>query len=196
METIRSFIALELPHNIKDFLKRIEDGLKSGCPAVVKWVNPENIHLTLKFLGNIEVSKISAVTGVIDESTRAINPFNLRVSQIGVFPHLKNIQVIWIGLSGDIDTLFKLQRNIESNLLPLGFPVEKRPFTAHLTLARISDYATFDEKQKISKIISEFKPEFEISFPVNAVSFIKSQLNRTGAVYNRLSLVELKSSCN
>jgi RNA 2',3'-cyclic 3'-phosphodiesterase len=195
MEQIRTFIAIELPEKVKQSLIKIENDLKAGCPSAIKWVNPGNIHLTLKFLGNIEVRQIEPVLRTIQESVRGTGPFSLKITELGVFPNLKNIQVVWLGLDGDIKTLLEIQKRLETKLVPLGFPLERRPFTAHLTLARVSDYASEAEKQTLSNVISKSNLKTDVSFQVISVSFMKSQLARTGAVYTRLHSIEIKSSC-
>jgi RNA 2',3'-cyclic 3'-phosphodiesterase len=195
MEQIRSFIAIELPENIKIFLSDLENDLKSNCPPVLKWVNPDNIHLTLKFLGNVDIGKIDSIIKSARAVTVDINPFSLTITQLGVFPNIKNIQVVWIGLSGQLDSLLELQKRLENSLFHMGFPLEKRPFTAHLTLARVSDRASYADKERISAVLSKSNYMHVLSLNVKSISLMKSQLARTGAIYSRLSLLELKSSC-
>jgi RNA 2',3'-cyclic 3'-phosphodiesterase len=192
MDQIRTFVAIELPENIKQYLAGIENNLKSGCPSSLKWVNPGNIHLTLKFLGNIETKQIESILHSIKEAVQGFQPFILNITDLGVFPNLRNIQVVWVGLNGDTQILLDLQKKVESNLAPLGFPVEKRPFTAHLTLARVSFNTNISEKQTLSDAISGFKINTDFSFQAKEVSLMKSQLERTGAIYTRLHSIELK----
>jgi RNA 2',3'-cyclic 3'-phosphodiesterase len=195
VEQIRSFIAVELPESVKIYLHQLVNGLKSGCPSSIKWVNPDNIHLTLKFLGNINVEKTDAFIQSIRIVASGFDPFALNLSRIGVFPNLNNVQVIWIGLSGELECLMELQQRLETSLVPLGIPLEKRPFKAHITLARVPDRVTFAEKHILSDVMSKNISINNIPLKVNSISFMKSQLTRTGAVYSRLSLIEMKSSC-
>ena len=157
----------------------------------MKWVNPESIHLTLKFLGNITADKIVEITKAIENAAQTTPPFHLEVKGLGVFPNLKRVQVIWTGLRGDTDKLSQLQQRLESNLAGLGFPAESRPFTPHLTLARVRDQASTDERQRIGQLITD--TEFEAVHPieVDAISLMKSQLTREGAIYSHLSLAKL-----
>jgi RNA 2',3'-cyclic 3'-phosphodiesterase len=195
VEQIRSFIAIELPESVKSYLHQLVNGLKSLCPSSIKWVNPDNIHLTLKFLGNIDAEKTDAFIQSIRSVASEIDPFALNLSRIGVFPNLNNIQVIWIGLSGELESLMELQQRLETSMVPLGIPLEKRPFKAHITLARVSDRVSFAEKHILSDVMSKNIDINNIPLKVNSISFMKSQLTRTGAVYSRLCLVEMKSSC-
>lgn len=195
MEQIRSFIAIELPENVKVHLAQLENNLKKDCKFNIKWVNPDNLHLTLKFLGNIETNKVEIIVQTIRDTLVGDRPFILNLDNLGVFPDLKNIQVIWIGLGGELDTLKIIQNKIESKLVPLGFIIEKRPFTAHLTLARVTENASYEDRQILARSISKIEPEKNISFNVNSISLMKSQLARTGPTYTRLSLIEIKSPC-
>ena len=192
MEQIRSFIAIELPDELKLELIQLEARLKSGKQPWVKWVNPYSIHLTLKFLGNIAIDRTGEITGAIEEAVQEISPFHLEVKELGVFPNLRRVQVAWVGISGDVDKLSQLQKRIETNLTPLGFAPESRAFTPHLTLARLRDQASLDERQRFGQLIANAKFEAAYTIEVDAISLMRSQLTREGAIYSRISLVELK----
>ena len=142
MEQIRSFIAIELPDELKSGLIQLEARLKLDKQPWVKWVNPASIHLTLKFLGNIAVDRTGEITRAMEEAVQGISPFHLEVKELGVFPNLRRVQVAWVGISGEVDKLSQLQKRIETTLTPLGFAPESRAFTPHLTLARLRDQAS------------------------------------------------------
>ena len=192
MEQVRSFIAIELPDELKVGLAELEAQLKQGKPPSVKWVDPSSIHLTLKFLGNIAVDRISAITRAMEEATRELSPFQLKVTGLGVFPNLKRVQVVWVGIGGEVDKLGQLQQRIESNLVPLGFTAESRRFTPHLTLARLRDRASPDERQRFGQLIASTKFEAVYTIKVDALNLMRSQLTREGAIYSRLSSVGLR----
>ena len=188
MEQIRSFIAIELSDELKLKLGQLEDSLKTAGIYGVRWVNPESIHLTLKFLGNIDADRIGEIASVMEESFRGTPPFLLIAEGLGAFPNLRRVQVVWVGLSGDTDVLKDLQQELESNLEGLGFPAEKRAFTPHLTLARVNNRASPDDRQKLGKLISE--TDFtSVTLEVDSVNLMKSQLTRQGAIYSRISVV-------
>jgi len=191
MEQVRSFIAIELPDELKLALTRLQSQLKSGRGYPVKWVDPYSVHLTLKFLGNIDIDRIGEITGAIETSAQGIPPFHLEVGGLGVFPGLRRVQVAWVGLSGDVDRLSQLQQRIESNLTPLGFVAESRPFKPHLTLARVRERASPEERNGFGRLITDTSIEDKYSFNVDAVSLMKSQLTREGAVYSRIGSVKL-----
>ena len=185
MEQIRSFIAVELPEEIKTRIEQLEAQLKSETQTRVKWVYPNSIHLTLKFLGNIDAGRTGEITRVMEEAVKGIPPFRLSVRDLGVFPNVRRVQVAWVGLSGEIDRLRQLQQRLESSLEQLGFAAESRAFTPHLTIARIRNQASPDERQKFGQLITGTSFDAgEIS--VDAISLMRSQLTRQGAIYSRL----------
>jgi 2'-5' RNA ligase len=192
MEQVRSFIAIELPAKLKEGLAQLEAQLKLGKPSAVKWVDPSGIHLTLKFLGNITVDRISAITRALEEATRELSPFQLKVTGLGVFPNLKRVQVAWVGISGGVDKLGQLQQRIESNLVPLGFTAESRPFTPHLTLARLRDRVLPVEREGFGQLIAGTKFEAVYTIKVDSLNLMRSQLTREGAIYSRLGSVGLR----
>ncbi len=192
MEQVRCFIAIELPDEIKAGLKQLQAQLKSGRQTSVKWVDPYSIHLTLKFLGSVAVDRIDPITAAIGEAVQGASPFQLEVKDLGVFPNLRRVQVVWVGVSGEVDKLAPLQQRLESNLAGLGFAPEGRRFTPHLTLARVRDQASPDERERLGQIIAGTKFEAAYSFPVDAIILVRSQLTREGAIYSRISSVALK----
>ena len=192
MEQVRCFIAIGLPDEVKAGLEHLLAQLKSGRQTSIKWVDPYSIHLTLKFLGGVDVDRIAPITAAIEEATQGIAPFSLKVEGLGAFPNLRRVQVVWVGVSGEVDKLVHLQQRLESNLAGLGFAPEKRRFSPHLTLARVRDRVALDEREGLGELIAgtKFKPVH--SFPVAAVSLMKSQLTSEGAIYSRISAAELK----
>jgi len=192
MEEIRSFIAVELPGELKLVLTRLQDQLKSGSQAPARWVDANSIHLTLKFLGNIDRPMADKITVALEEAVRGIHPFRLALGGLGVFPNERRVQVVWVGLTGDIERLSHLQRRVESGLVALGFATESRPFTPHLTLARLRDRATPDERQRLGQLVASADIPTGHGIEVNAVHLMRSQLTSEGAVYSRISSTTLK----
>jgi 2'-5' RNA ligase len=190
VDEIRSFIAIELPEAVKLNLSQLEVQLKSGRQASVKWVAPESIHLTLKFLGNIVVESTKDIAQAMAEAAQGIPPFRLEVKDLGVFPNLKRVQVAWVGLQGEIARLNQFQQRLDANLSRLGFAPEGRPFTPHLTIARLRDNASPAERQAFGQLIISTRFEAGM-FTVEAISLMKSQLTREGPIYSRISQVAL-----
>ncbi|MFC2034840.1 RNA 2',3'-cyclic phosphodiesterase [Chloroflexota bacterium] len=194
MERLRSFIAIELPDEFKLELSQLEARLKSDKQHWVKWVDPDNIHLTLKFLGNAAIDASGEITGAMEEAAQGIPPFHLAVKDLGVFPNWKQVRVAWVGISGEIDRLSQLHRRIDSNLAPLGFTPESRPFTPHLTLARLHNQASSYERRRFGQLIADTKFKPNSSIKVDLISLMRSKLTREGAIYSRISVIGLNKS--
>src|SRR4030042_3436545 len=191
-EQIRSFIAIELPEEVKAGLRRIQTELKLPGHTFVKWVATESVHLTLKFLGNIPPQKVAEITGVMEQASQGIGPFQLEVTEVGDFPNLRQPPVLWVGIKGDIDKLVTWQQRIDNGLIPLGFAKETRAFTPHLTLARLREGCSPGDRRDFGEMVA--KTPVEVSYKLNVanLSLMKSQLSPGGAVYSRLAEVKLK----
>jgi len=192
-EQIRSFIAIELPQNVKDGLTRLRGKLETAEHPFVKWVNPESIHLTLKFLGNIPFKQVAEITKAIEAASKGISPFHLEISGLGGFPNLKQPRVLWVGIGGEIDKLVSLQQNIDLALSPLGFAKEERPFVPHLTLARIRQGASPKERKSFGELVMSTSSEASYPFDVEAVSLMRSQLTPSGYIYTSLFMKKLET---
>jgi 2'-5' RNA ligase len=192
VEQIRSFIAIELPEELRAELARLQDKLKSGRVSGAKWVDPYGIHLTLKYLGNIVEETVGKVTEAMERAAEGALPFSLEVKGLGVFPNLNRVQVVWVGVGGEVDKLAKLQQRLDSNLASLGFAPESRSFTPHLTLARIRNEASMAERQKLGQLIAKTSFETSYTFEVDSINLMRSQLTPQGAIYSRIGSVALK----
>jgi len=190
-DQIRCFIAVELPEWIKDGLRQIESNLKAHDPSGAKWIDPGSIHLTLKFLGNVESAKLDSITAKMKDATLATRPYQLKIQGLGAFPNLRRVQVVWVGIEGELPKLQALQKRLESGLAEMGFPAENRAFTPHLTLARLRETATAEQRQALGEFISGSNIEAELTFKVDSFSLIRSQLTRSGAIYTQLASINL-----
>jgi RNA 2',3'-cyclic 3'-phosphodiesterase len=191
LEQIRSFIAIELPGEAKAGLARLRRELERDEHGFVKWVDPHGIHLTLKFLGNVPATRVKEITDAIKKATQEVSPFHLEISGLGAFPSLKQARVFWVGVSGELDKLSRLQQNIDSALAARGFAREERPFVAHLTLARIREGASPTERRSFGELVASTAFEDKYLVEVEAVRLMRSQLTPAGAIYTCLSVVGL-----
>jgi 2'-5' RNA ligase len=192
-QQIRSFIAIELPEEVKSGLRRLQAELKLPQHSFVKCVAPDGIHLTLKFLGNISPQKVAEITGVMEQASQAISPFQLQITELGAFPNMRQPRVLWVGIKGELDKLKAWQKRIDNGLVPLGFAKESRPFTPHLTLARVRDNCSPEDRRSLGELVMKTPLEVDYALPVNSLNLMKSQLLPGGAVYSRLAEVKLKS---
>ena len=192
MALIRAFIAVELPETLKKELYELEAQLKNTSPPIVKWVDPNSIHITLKFLGEISEDSVDELTLAIEESAQGIQPFQLEVREVGAFPNLERVQVLWVGVKGELEQITQLQKNIESNTEQLGFSRESRAFSPHLTLGRVRNEARPNERQRLGKLLTDTSFTALHNVNVAAVNLMKSQLTPTGPVYTCIGSVKLK----
>jgi 2'-5' RNA ligase len=190
MDEIRSFIAIELPAPLQaglgEMIKRL-----GPLPDCVKWVRPESIHLTLKFLGAVPASRVGEITQALSRAVLGIAPFHLSLGQTGVFPDPRCAQVVWVGLGGDLDNLLRLARNVEREMTARGFAPEKRRFIPHLTLGRLRDLARPEDRETVGRRAVETACVVSATYPVEAVSLMRSTLTPGGAIYSRLGQVLL-----
>jgi 2'-5' RNA ligase len=194
MSAIRAFIAIEIPSDVKTTLKDLQSRLKRNNPNSIKWVEPANIHLTLKFLGNITTSQINPIASAMQASVSAVHPFCLQIQALGAFPNSNRPQVLWVGLNGDLKTLLNLQHNLDLNLSRIGVLVDDRPFSAHLTLGRVRETATLLEKQNIGKTLAADYFESNLGFVVQSLNLMQSHLSSTGPNHTCLNSVGLTKS--
>ena len=186
---MRLFIAIELPDEIKAGLAEAQRRLRSSGVADASWTRPEGIHLTLKFLGEAPDSKVPDLMNGLRQAAEGIGPFRLEVGGIGTFPNPKNARVVWVGLSGDLEKLSRLQAAVEETISEIGFERDERAFTPHLTLGRIKYIRS---RGKWIEALDEVKDISLSGFDVAAVSLMKSELKPSGAVYTEMGRVELK----
>lgn len=178
---IRSFIALELSDEARAELARIEEVLKKS-DADVKWVKPESIHLTLKFLGYIDEGKIAPISEKIKKIASGASPFDIALGGIGVFPSWRQARVIWIGVEEGSEKIKTLAGQTEEAMAEEGFEKEKRSFKSHLTLGRVR---SSKNKEKLEKeaLSAEVKPA---KSHISKMVLFKSDLSPKGAVYTPL----------
>jgi RNA 2',3'-cyclic 3'-phosphodiesterase len=191
METIRSFIAIELTNEVKAGLAKIQSELKKGSGCAARWVNPESIHLTLFFLGDIRESQVAPVKEAIARTAACFTAFELRLGLPGAFPDMVRPQILWAGLEGNLSYLTEMQTKLVKELQPAGFKPENRPFSPHLTLARVRPEATPAERQNLAAALARPVNTAKPIIAAKAISLMESRLTAGGAVYTRLSITGL-----
>ena len=190
MSVIRTFIAIALPRAIQSKLDEVAHSLKNEQTQAVRWVTGKNIHLTLKFLGEVEEVKIEAISQAIKVAGQHFDSFELSVSGLGTFPNLRRPRVIWVGVQAP-QALPQLANAIDLGTQSLGFPGEERPFSPHLTLGRVSQNASPLEVQSIAQALSVARIGDLGSFNVTQVTLFRSDLQPSGAIYTPLFAASL-----
>ena len=187
---MRSFIAVEIDDAIRERLgQRIEAFRSAG--AQVRWVAPQNIHLTLKFLGEIDPERVPDVEQVMKEATREVAPFEIELREIGAFPSLSRPRVIWVGCRDETGGLWKIFRVLERGLVPLGIEKEKRRFSPHLTVGRIKSKG---RDRRLDFLKGELKAHIDFVAGrqrVSGITLFKSQLTPRGAIYTVVRTAKL-----
>ena len=186
-KTIRTFIAIEIPDDIISKFRKLQEGI-NVYDFKIRWVRSENIHLTLKFLGDVEAVKIGEIAEAISKTVEGYTPVSLKAKGIGAFPGIKRPRVLWVGLTGQLESLVKLQKTLDENLKVLGFPGEKRPFKGHLTMGRIK---TKIDVKKFGDALMAFRGFESETFTASQIILYKSELKPSGAVYTKLSSASL-----
>ena len=189
---VRTFVAVELAGPQRDRLAALQAQLKKDRLArTVRWVDAENIHLTLKFLGDVESTRLPEVQRALAAACRESPAFALSLADAGAFPNLRRPNVIWVGLSGDLALATALAKKIDDACAALGFAPEERPFSPHLTLGRVKREASPAERQGLGALIEGAKVAANEPMPVERVNLMKSELRPTGSLYTRLGQFEL-----
>jgi 2'-5' RNA ligase len=180
-DAYRAFIALSLPRQVIAYLSKVQHCLAAeGIRA--RWVRPEGMHLTLKFIGPLAPEKTPAVNAVLDRAAAHYAPLQLTAQGLGGFPNRRRPRVLWVGISGETQQLERLQEDIDSGLAAIGWPGEKRPFKGHLTLARARGRRPFENG--IEPILAQCAPREPFAFVADKLTLYRSRLRPEGAVYD------------
>jgi 2'-5' RNA ligase len=192
-DILRLFIAIDLPSEVKSLLTTLQSQLRPRTDAV-RWSDPGGTHLTLKFLGNVELGRVNAVADGMSRAAQLHQPFHLHTGALGVFPNRRRPRVLWLGVEGDVGVLSRLQSAVEQFVAPLGFPSEQRPFSPHLTLGRSIKEPSTQQLAAIGQAVEQMAAPEKIGFVVNEVVLMRSELSPRGAKYTALHHARLDGS--
>ncbi len=182
---IRTFIALNLDDSIRHLLAGVIHQMAQELPSI-RWVDPQGIHLTLAFLGDLTDEHLAEAMQAAKAAAPRVAPFEVRLSHLGVFDTLLRPRVIWVGIDEPSGVLQQLHHTLNRELEKRGFAVEKRPFSPHLTLARIKVPLKPEERQSLLGLLRETKMTSSSPYRVGRLSVMKSELLRSGARYTHL----------
>ena len=188
-ESLRLFVAIELPGEVRQALGRIQHELQRLGLEKLRWVRPEGIHLTLKFLGATPVEKAPAIENALAMSIAETAAHELSLGKLGTFGGGRP-RVLWVDLEGDVDAVRQLQERVESEMNGLGFEREARGWSPHVTLARVRPETAGEAAGAISRVITEIEPPARV-IPVHEVSLMRSTLRPNGAIYERIAAFQL-----
>jgi 2'-5' RNA ligase len=194
MTTIRSFIAVELSDEAQAALTDLQNRLKRVAPPqTVRWTAPESIHLTLHFLGDVALETIPKITSLMEQTSAAYPPFTLTLNGLGCFPNLRRPRIVWVGVSGQTNILVQLHGELGEKLKTLGFTLDARPYSPHLTLGRVKDGIPPQQLAQLGQTLEKTQPTVGqlATLPVSEISLMRSELKPAGAVYTCLVLARL-----
>lgn len=184
---MRLFIAINVAPSLRDSLAAIQGKFKSPA-APVKWVKPENLHFTLKFLGEVPEARLPGLREAFRGSLTGVRSFTFSLAGLGTFPQKGRPRVVWVGVREGTEELEKLRDRIDETLLPLGFPREERPFRPHLTLGRVKSVGRIDA---LLQSLRGADVDEVGRMRVQCVELMQSQLHPTGALYSCVEAVSL-----
>ena len=191
---MRTFIAIEIPEPLKLSLDRSLEEIRSVIrDGLIRWVRLESMHLTLKFLGEIELEQIHTSQEVLDQVAKKFSSFSLEIAGFGCFPNLSRPRVVWVGFNSEGGDLLRLQSELASRLETIGFEPEQRRYHPHLTLGRVRKGLSGSDMKQLSGWAQEAQIGTVGSFEVDAISLIRSVLQPDGAVYSNLHAARLAS---
>ena len=185
---MRLFIACELPPATKAALAEVQSQLRARGAEELRWVRPEGMHLTLKFLGDVPAERVPAIEEALAAAVEGPLEMRLAFRALGTFGGPARLRVLWVGAEGDTPRLVELAGRVESALAPLGFPPERRPYSPHLTLARVSDRASPEQRRRLAELVAAFAMPPAPEAVVREVNLMRSFLEPGGARYQRLAV--------
>jgi 2'-5' RNA ligase len=188
LSNIRTFIAIEIPAAVRKRISEVQNEFQKENERI-SWTKPENIHVTLKFLGDVEENKIDAIASVVQKTAKNIQSFNVKVKNLGAFPNLRRARVLWVGLENATAELTQIAEGMETGLSQLGFPEEERKFSPHLTIGRVKSALSTRFVEKFQNYAFEGG-----EFQVEEIVVMKSDLRPSGAIYTPLRKVRLKEN--
>ncbi|MFZ8843836.1 RNA 2',3'-cyclic phosphodiesterase [Thermoflexus sp.] len=197
MVAVRAFIAVELPDALQQKLAEVQRRLRQELRDLpIRWVRPESIHLTLKFLGMVPAAQIDEIIAALRGLTLERGPFMFVVEGLGCFPDPRHPRVIWVGVSDPTRALAGFQRLVEASMQKLGYPPEDRPYQPHLTLARVSRDATPVHHRQIAEAIARTPVGQLGEVRVEEITLMRSDLHPEGAIYTPIIRLPLRGKGN
>jgi 2'-5' RNA ligase len=190
---VRLFVACEVPEDARETIGGIIETLKSRSGNAVRWIRPDGVHVTLKFLGEVHVKQLPAVKLAIQEAVVGHSPFELEYSNIGTFGGREGLRLMWVGIAGDVLRLEALVRAVNAALAVVGFEPERRPFRPHLTLGRVRDEIPTRQRAEIEVAVGKMDVP-PTGWRTTQVSLMRSRLTTQGAIYEVLATFPLRIS--
>jgi 2'-5' RNA ligase len=187
---MRAFIALALPEAVRDSLGRLQEELRTSR-ADVKWVESENLHVTMRFLGEVTQAQGESVKQLVERTAAASPPVRVSLHQVGAFPSVQAARVVWVGVEEGKDELTRLAEQIEEGCRALGLAAEERPFAAHVTLGRVRSPK---RRRELSEALARLTWEPPVPWEARALALFQSILTSSGPRYTALAQLPFAGS--
>jgi 2'-5' RNA ligase len=193
MDVIRTFIAISLSDPVRIRLQEISNDLQGKLKnRSLRWVSPQNIHLTIKFLGDMQSSAVAQLSQALSALGPEIHPFTMHFTEVGCFPNRHRPKVIWVGGQTPPE-LRQLFQAIDRLTNQLGFASENRPFSPHLTLARLAQHASFQDAAVVGEVVGAYQLIAIDPLIIAEFHLIKSDLRPQGPIYTHLTTITLQN---
>ena len=190
-DDIRAFLAINVSDDVKSSLRELTDHLDRARIGGLKPVRPKNMHLTLKFFGDVSSARVDSIVGAITRAAEAIRPFTLRLGNVGAYPNNRNPRILWVGLDGDVVSLHEAHRRIETCLGEINIKPDSRKFRPHLTIARLRDRMSSTERRRAAEAMYSAQFRTGLPIPVEQFSLVRSVLRPEGPQYTTLADITL-----
>lgn len=189
--TVRLFIACEVPEDVQATIGEIINELHEGADGAVRWAKPSGVHVTLKFLGEVPQKKLPGIKMALGEAVMRHSPFNLELGPMGLFGGREGLRVMWVGIAGDVLRLEALVRDVNLALSVVGFEPERRPFRPHLTLGRVRDEVSTRQRAEIEVATGRIDVP-AVPWRTSQISLMRSRITPQGASYDVVATFPLR----
>ena len=191
--TVRCFVSVGISAEAREQLIGAVERIRREIPQGIQWARPDGMHLTLKFLGDIPADEVPPLLDCLVPVASNATPFPLALAGLGMFPNRRKPRVLWAGVTGNLDALSGLQQSAENAINALGHPPERRPFRPHITLGRPRRSVSDSQLERIGRVVSGVSSPAPVSWQVESIEVMQSELHPSGARYTILGSVPLKS---
>lgn len=193
-DEVRAFLAVRLPCEVTAYLARLVDQAVGRGIDGIRPVKPENMHLTIRFFGNVRAPRVDPLVAAVRQSTRSIRPFTISLGGVGAYPNVGNARVFWVGLHDGLAPLQDTRRRIDDALARVAFERDPREFRPHVTIARIRDRASRADRRKAADSLFAVKFDSSSLIPVQTICLMRSVLLPSGAEYSTLAEIPLEGT--
>ncbi|PKB63575.1 MAG: 2'-5' RNA ligase [SAR202 cluster bacterium Io17-Chloro-G2] len=188
---VRAFIAIDVPSEVRQIMAVTMRELADQIPGSVRWVDPQGIHLTLKFLGDIPAQDVEHIVAALKTPVRQVPGFSIHLTGLGMFPNNRRPRVLWAGVDGQLDTLTNLQQCVEGVLSELNYATERQTFSPHLTLGRVRERISPGARRRIIQAMSSASIPTSDPWLVKEIRLFRTTLTPQGSIHTSMGVVPM-----